>query len=98
MMNYTKRQWSTDETFEGVIAAYSAVGEMYGLEVQVQVSGLIVASAWKTVPATYWEPADAEYIYEKEFGSVDEAMVALEKYDDEAVAEEQRYDKMMAEH
>ena len=95
-MNYAKRQWSTDEPFEGVIAAYSAIGEMYGLEVQVQVSGLIVASVWKTVPATYEEPADVKYIYEKEFGNVDEAMVALEKYDDEAVADEQRYDKMMS--
>lgn len=98
MVSHTRRQWNTEEPFEGVIAEYSAIGEMYGLQVQVQVSGLIVGTVWKTIPATYWEPADVDCIHEQEFTNVDEAMVALEKYDDDAVAEEIRYDRMMSEH
>jgi hypothetical protein len=97
-MKYTKKQWGTREPFEGVIAEYFAIGDLFGLEVQVQTSGLIVGTVWKTIPATYWEPADVDCIHEQEFTNVDEAMVALEKYDDDAVAEEIRYDRMMSEY
>lgn len=90
-----KIYWKTGESFEGVTEVWIADGGMFGLEIQRQTDDTVVATAWRTIPATYWEPQDVECVFEKEYATIGEATRELEKFDAAAVKCEQELEYLM---
>jgi hypothetical protein len=86
------KQWTAGEVFEGVTEVWTAEGSVYGLEVQKQSEGNVVGTVWRTIHATYEEPADVECVLEKEYATIGEATRDLEKIDEDEVKYQQAVD------
>lgn len=88
--------WHELDAFPGVTEAWRTLGDLYGLEVQVQDDGTVVGTAWKRVPPTFWEPEDVVCVHEETYGSVLEAKSALETLQSEDIRAEQEADEHLA--
>lgn len=84
-----------EERIPGVEKTLVCDGGMYALEVQVQEDRTVIATAWKPVPATFWEPGDMDCVIEKTYKSLNAAKRFLEKFDDEALTEERKYEVLI---
>jgi hypothetical protein len=96
MKHVWKLNWKKETPFDDVEEIEVAEGALFTLEVQLHRNDEVIGSVWATIAPTFWDPGDVDCIFERSFESVGAAKFFLEKYDADAVAEEQRLDAMMS--
>jgi len=96
MAHVWKLNWKNEAPFEDVEVIQTAEGELFTLEVQEHRNDEVVGTVWATIAPTFWDTGDVDCVLERTFESVGAAKAFLEKYDADAVAEEQRLDAMMS--
>ena len=75
-----------------------AGGEVYFLEIVEESTGAVTGTAWKEVPATFWEPGDVACVHEEAYEFLDAAKYALAKFDADAATHEREWEDKMSEH
>lgn len=92
-----KLDWKAGEIFDGVREVWCANGDMFALEVQMHDNDVVIGTAWRQIPATFWEPADAECVLELEYESTGAAKFALESFDSRVLQDEQELENLIEE-
>lgn len=89
-----KYEWEkdTEQQAPDVIQRLLCAGEMYQLEIQEQENDMVIGSAMVVTPATLWDTADTDCVFEQEYESVAAAKYFLEIYDREAAEDQARWE------